>query len=57
MLPCCCKLVLGSDVEGVSFESGVANGGFDGFLQSFFVAAGDVYFCSVALEGLGDNEA
>jgi hypothetical protein len=35
----------------------VANGGFDGFLQSFFVAAGDVYFCSVALEGLGDDQA
>jgi hypothetical protein len=37
--------------------SGVANSGLDGFLQSFFVAAGDVYFGPVALEGLGDDEA
>lgn len=35
----------------------MANGGLDGFLQSFFVAAGDVHFGSVALEGLGDDEA
>jgi hypothetical protein len=42
---------------GNGCRSGVANGGFDGFLQSFFVAAGDVYFCSVALEGLGDDQA
>lgn len=41
----------------ISFESGVANGGLDGFLQSFFVAACDVNFGSIALEGLGDDEA
>lgn len=35
----------------------MANGGLDGFLQSFFVAAGDVHFGSVALKGLGDDEA
>ena len=32
-------------------------GGFDGFLEAFFVAADDVYFSSVAFEGLGDDEA
>jgi len=32
-------------------------GGFDGFLEAFFVTAGDVYFGSVAIEGLGDDEA
>jgi hypothetical protein len=41
---------------GWSFGGGVANGGLDGFLQSFFVAAGDVHLGSVALEGLGDDE-
>ena len=35
----------------------MANGGLDGFLQSLFVAAGDVHFGSVALKGLGDDEA
>lgn len=49
--------MLERDVEGGSFESGVANCGFDGFLQPFFVAACDVHFGSVALEGLGDDEA
>jgi hypothetical protein len=29
----------------------------DSFLQSFFVAAGDVHLGSIALEGLGDDEA
>jgi hypothetical protein len=38
-------------------RSGVANGGFDGFLQSFCVTAGDVHFGSIALERLGDDEA
>ena len=52
--------MLGSDIVGDSFflsGSGVANSSLDGFLQSFFVTAGDVHFCSVALEGLGDDEA
>jgi hypothetical protein len=30
---------------------------FDGFLESFLVPAGDVDLGSVALEGLGDDEA
>jgi hypothetical protein len=29
----------------------------DSFLQSFFVAAGYLNHCSIALEGLGDDEA
>ena len=39
-----------------AIRSGVANCGLDGFLESFFVAACDVYFGSVAFEGLGDYE-
>ena len=35
----------------------MANSSLDGFLQSFFVAACDVHFGSIALEGLGDDEA
>ena len=35
--------------------SGVANGGLDGLLESFFVTACNIDFCSVAFEGLGDD--
>ena len=44
-------------LKRVASESGVANCSLDGFLQSFFVAACDVHFGSIALEGLGDDEA
>jgi hypothetical protein len=37
--------------------SGVADSSLDGLSQSSFVTTGNVHFGSVALEGLGDDEA
>jgi hypothetical protein len=52
---CCCGWVRWWDC--LKGEVDVANSGFGGFLEAVFVATGNVYFCSVGFEGLGDDEA